>query len=247
MTSRFDEEGPRERSAMEELASDPASRKRFLKMLGGGSAAAAGFGLLLSACGGGDDSGGDNSGDDNSGDGAKVETSTGIDEPPPSAPAPKPAADVDIVNYALTLEYVEADFYDAVIESGLFSGSRLDLLKVIGDHELQHVEALANTVGILGGRPVAKPRTRFELGSAAAVVELAATVENLGAAAYLGQAGNIQSKEVLAAALSIHTVEARHAAALNSLTGLPPTPDGAFAKPATMAQVLPQVSPFIVS
>jgi len=75
----------------------------------------------------------------------------------------------------------------------------------------------------------------------------AATVENLGASAYLGQAGNIQSKEVLAAALSIHTVEARHAAALNSLTGRPPTPDGAFAKPATMAQVLPQVKPFIVS
>jgi len=223
---------------MEELATDAGSRKRFLKMLGGGAAATAGFGLLLSACGGGDD-------DE---DGAEeVEISEGPDPAPPSAPPPEPAADVDIVNYALTLEYVEADFYDAVIESGLFSGSRLDLLKVIGDHELQHVEALANTVGILGGRPVAKPRTRFELGSAAAVVELAATVENLGAAAYLGQAGNIQSKEVLAAALSIHTVEARHAAALNSLTGLPPTPDGAFAKPATMAQVLPQVSPFIVS
>ena len=154
---------------------------------------------------------------------------------------------MDIVNYALTLEYVEADFYAAVIRGGLFSGRRLELLKVIGDHELQHVEALANTVAQLGGTPVRKPRTRFALGSPSSVVALAATVENLGASAYLGQAGNIQSKEVLAAALSIHTVEARHAAALNSLTGRPPTPDGAFAKPATMAQVLPQVKPFIVS
>ncbi|MDQ3728294.1 MAG: ferritin-like domain-containing protein [Actinomycetota bacterium] len=233
----LNEKPPYRQSAMEELAADPASRKRFLKMLGGGSAAAAGFGLLLSACGGED-------GEDG---GGEVEISEGPDPAPPSAPPPKPAADVDIVNYALTLEYVEADFYEVVIESGLFTGAELDLLMAIGDHELQHVEALFNTVGALGGKPVAKPRTTFELGSASAVVALAATVENLGAAAYLGQAGKIESKEVLAAAISIHTVEARHAAALNRLAGRPPTPDGPFAKPATMAQVLPQVMPFIVS
>lgn len=238
-SSPVPEEGPpRERGAIEELASDPASRKRFLKMLGGGAAATAGFGLLLSACGGGGGGGGG---------GAKVETSKGPTAAPPSAPAPKPAADVDIVNYALTLEYVESDFYRAVIKRGLFRGKRLDLLKVIGDHELQHVEALANTVAQLGGKPAPKPKTRFKLGSPSAVAALAATVENLGASAYLGQAGNIKSKEVLAAALSIHTVEARHAAALNRLTGRPPTPQGAFAKPATMAQMLPKVMPFIVS
>ncbi len=231
----LDEESPRERGAMEELAAGPASRKRFLKMLGGGAAATASFGLLLSACGGGE-----------SEDDEDVEISEGPDPAAPSAPPPEPAADVDIVNYALTLEYVEADFYEAVIDSGLFSGTELDLLMVIGDHELQHVEALANTVGALGGTPVAKPRTKFELESASAVATLAATVENLGASAYLGQAGNIQNEEVLAAALSIHTVEARHAAALNRLTGRPPT-QGPFARPATMAQVLPQVMPFIVS
>ncbi len=234
-----EEEPPRERGAIEELASDPASRKRFLKMLGGGGAATAGFALLLNACGGG--GGGGNGG------GGEVETSKGPTAAPPSAPPPKPAADVDIVNYALTLEYVESDFYRAVIQRGLFSGRRLDLLKAIGDHELQHVEALTNTVAQLGGTPVPKPRTRFALGSASAVATLAATVENLGASAYLGQAGRIKSKEVLAAALSIHTVEARHAAALNRLTGKRPTPQGAFAKPATMAQVLPKVMPFIVS
>ncbi len=239
MTSRTAEEECPQGGAVEELASDAGSRKRFLKMLGGGGAATAGFGLLLSACGGGDG--------DGDGSGAKTEISKGPDSPPPSAPPPKPAADVDIVNYALTLEYVEADFYRAVIQSGLFRGRQLDLLKVIGDHELQHVEALANTVGALGGTPAAKPRTRFQLGSPSAVVGLAATVENLGASAYLGQAGNIKSKEVLAAALSIHTVEARHAAALNRLAGRTPTPQGAFAKPATMAQVLPKVMPFIVS
>jgi hypothetical protein len=79
------------------------------------------------------------------------------------------------------------------------------------------------------------------------ILETAATVENLGAAAYLGQAGRISSPEVLAAALSIHTVEARHAAALNTLVGKTVVPDGAFAKPATMDEVLPQVKPFLVS
>ena len=75
--------------------------------------------------------------------------------------------------------------------------------------------------------------------------KLAATVENLGAAAYLGQAPNIQSKEILAAALSIHTIEARHAATLNTLLKLSPTPNGAFGAPASMATVLAAVKPFI--
>ena len=79
------------------------------------------------------------------------------------------------------------------------------------------------------------------------VLETAATVENLGAAAYLGQAGLIQSKEVLAAALAIHSVEGRHAAALNQAVGKTIVPDGAFAKPASMDEVLPQVKPFLQS
>jgi len=70
-------------------------------------------------------------------------------------------------------------------------------------------------------------------------------VENLGASAYLGQAGNIKSKEILAAALSIHTIEARHAAVFNTLLKMSPTPDGAFAKPTSMSQVLAAVKPFI--
>ena len=77
------------------------------------------------------------------------------------------------------------------------------------------------------------------------MLELAATVENLGAAAYLGQAANIESPEILAAALSIHSVEGRHAAVLNVLNGEPPTPDGAFAKPADMQTVLDSVQPFL--
>jgi hypothetical protein len=77
------------------------------------------------------------------------------------------------------------------------------------------------------------------------VAELAYTVENLGAAAYLGQAANIQNAEVLAAALSIHSVEARHAATLGTLVKKSITPDGAFAKPADMSTVLAAVKPFL--
>lgn len=215
--------------ALRELADDPASRKKFLKLMGGGIAGASAFSLFLAACGGDDEE-------------TAATTAT-------TAPAETGAAtdgDLKIVNYALTLEYLEADFYAKVIESGLFSGASLETIKVIGDHEQQHVDALLGTAKKLG-EPAAKPETTFPLDSADSVLELAATVENLGAAAYLGQAGAITNKEILAAAIAIHSVEARHAAALNILTGKSPTPDGAFAAPLSMEQVLPKVKPFIVS
>jgi hypothetical protein len=107
------------------------------------------------------------------------------------------------------------------------------------------VDALKATVEKLGGTAADKPKTTFPLDDAKSVLDLAATVENLGAAAYLGQAGAIESEEVLAAALSIHSVEARHAAALNVLTGKKPTPDGAYAKPADAKTVLDAVQPFL--
>jgi hypothetical protein len=215
-------------TAVRELARDDASRKRFLKMVGGGGAGA--FALFLAACGS---------------SGKKSSTASA---PPATtgSSSGSPSGDLKIVNYALTLEYLEADFYAKVVASGLFKGSQLDTIKSFGDQEAQHVDALTATVKKLGGTPAPKPKTKFPLTDAASVLKLAATVENLGAAAYLGQTGNIQSPEVLAAALSIHTVEARHASALNTLLGKDVTPDGAFAKPASMDDVLPKVKPFIV-
>jgi hypothetical protein len=118
---------------------------------------------------------------------------------------------------------------------------------MIRDNEQQHVEALTGTVKQLGGKPK-RPKTNFDSvlsGGEQKVLETAATVENLGAAAYLGQAGRIKSKEILAAALAIHSVEGRHAAALNTVVGKTIVPDGAFAKPASMAEVLPKVKPFL--
>jgi hypothetical protein len=216
--------------ALAQLTADPASRKRFLKMAGGGAAGA--LTLLIAACGS-----------------SKKSSTTAAPATTASASTTSAASgsgDLAIVNYALTLEYIESDFYDKVVASGLFKGSQLDLLKAIQDHEHQHVTALTGAAMKLGGQPAAKPKTQFPLKSARSVAKLAATVENLGAAAYLGQAAKIKSPEILAAALSIHSVEARHAAALNTLIGKDPAPNGAFAVPASMADVLPKVKPFIV-
>jgi rubrerythrin len=212
---------------------DAVSRRKFIAVGGGTSLAA-----FLAACGGG-------------GDTTTMMTNNTKSESEPmnggkSETAQFGKGDIGILNYALTLEYLETAFYEEVVKSGLFKGEELAVLKKFGAEEAQHVEALSGTVKALGGKPAPKPKTEFPLKNAKSVAELAGTVENLGAAAYLGQAGNIQSPEVLAAALSIHSVEARHAATLNTLLGLSITPDGAFAAPADVATVLKSVEPFIV-
>ena len=136
-----------------------------------------------------------------------------------------------------------------MLDSGEVKNKQVgEVAKEIYENEQEHVQALMATVEQLGGKPVKAPKTNFEdvlAGGEAMILETAASVENLGAAAYLGQAGNIKNKEILAAALSIHTVEARHAAVLNQVVGKTIVPDGAFAKPATMEEVLKTVKPFI--
>ncbi len=214
-------------SAIARAAKDPVSRRKFMALTGGSAAAAA----FLAACGSDSDSTTTTS-SMSSGGGETAQFGKG---------------DIGILNYALTLEYLETAFYADVVKSGLFKGADLATIKKFGEEEAEHVSALTAAVKGLGGKPAPEPKTEFPLESAKSVLELAGTVENLGAAAYLGQAGNIKSPEVLASALAIHSVEGRHAAALNTLLGMPITPDGAFAKPATAKVVLKSVEPFIVS
>ena len=221
-----------EGGAIEQLARDDVERKKFLKMAGksmGAGVAATGLATFIAACGGSSKSSSSSAG------GASTQSGT---------TSSGSGGDLAIVNYALTLEYLEAQFYDKVVASHLFHGAVLSTLKTFREEEHQHVTAL-HKVAMSLGTPAAKPTGNFPLKSAAAVATLAATVENLGAAAYLGQAGNIKSKEILAAALAIHTVEARHAATLNTVLKMSPTPDGAFAKPKSMSEVLAAVKPFI--
>jgi rubrerythrin len=234
--TRTREQGDGEAAALDQLArEDAGSRAQFLKMVGGAGAAGA-LAIFVAACGDDDEeetpSGGssDTGGGSDSGGGANK-------------------GDIAIVNYALTLEFLEADFYKQVLDSGEVKNKQVgEVAKEIYQNELEHVEALMATVEQLGGKPVKAPTTNFEdvlAGGEPKILETAASVENLGASAYLGQAGNIKNKEILAAALSIHTVEARHAAVLNQVVGKTIVPDGAFAEPASMEEVLKAVKPFI--
>jgi rubrerythrin len=235
-----EDERPQTRSALEELDRDPSSRKRFLTTLGSTGAVAA-FGAFLAACGGSDSSTSSSS------------SSTGAATTPMAAGGGKSGTemfgpgDQGIVAYALTLEYLEADFYKQAAASGKLKGDALAVAKRFGEEEAEHVTALEGTLKKLGAKLPAKPKGKFPLDSQDAILKLAATVENLGAAAYLGQAGLIKDKEILAAALSIHSIEGRHAAVLNTVTGKDITPDGAFAVPVDAATVLEKVKPFIAS
>jgi rubrerythrin len=225
-----EDSAPQPAGIVERLVRDDVDRKRFLKMAGGAGAASFGA-FVLAACG--------SSGKTASTVAATSATATA------SSTAGASAGDLAILNYALTLEYLETGFYEKVVASGLFSGKVGALIKSFGGEERTHVEALKGSVEKLGGTPAANPNGKFPITSATQVAQLAYTVENLGAAAYLGQAGNIQSPEILATALAIHTVEARHAATLGTLVKKSLTPDGAFAKPADMSTVLAAVKPFL--
>ena len=222
------------------------SRRQLMTMAGGSVA----LGAFLAACG--DD---DSSSDSNSSGTSGSSGSSGSSMEDDNSTAQFGEGDIGIMNYALTLEYLETAFYDDVAKSGLFKGADLETIRKFGSQEAEHVAALTAAVPIevdpigvvAGGKPAPKPKTEFPLNNAQQVLRLASTVENLGAAAYLGQAARIQSPEVLAAALSIHSVEGRHAAALNTLLGKTPVPDGPFAQPAPASMVLNAVQPFIVS
>jgi hypothetical protein len=212
------------------------SRRQLITMAGGSVA----LGAFLAACGS-DDSDSDSS--STGGSGSTGSTGSSMDD---ESTAQFGKGDIGIMNYALTLEYLETAFYADVVKSGLFKGADLETIRKFGSQEAEHVAALTSAVKSAGGKPAPKPKTEFPLNNAQQVLRLASTVENLGAAAYLGQAARIQSPEVLAAALSIHSVEGRHAATLNTVLGKTPVPDGPFAKPAPASMVLNAVQPFIV-
>jgi rubrerythrin len=231
MLNSPDEETPQPAGIVERLVRDDVDRKRFLKMAG--SAGAASFGaFVLAACG--------SSSSSSSSSSASTAAAT-----PTSTTASSATGDIGILNYALTLEYLETEFYSKVVASGFFKGKVGSLIKTFGAQEASHVAALKAAVTKLGGMPAADPMGKFPITSATQVAELAYTVENLGASAYLGQAAKIQSPEVLASALAIHTVEARHAATLGTLVKKSVTPQGAFATPADMSTVLAAVKPFL--
>jgi hypothetical protein len=156
--------------------------------------------------------------------------------------------DLEIANFALTLEYLEAEFYQLAVEAGVLEGEALSYIEATLDHENQHVEALIGLIEGAGGTPVEKPEFTFPEGafdSQASILELAATFEPVGVGAYLGAAPMIESPDVLAAAGSIAGVEGEHVVAINDLIGVVPPANEAFPAALTQDEVLAAVAPFL--
>ncbi len=153
-------------------------------------------------------------------------------------------SDLDILNFALTLEYLEAAFYQKGLASGVLSGQAKSLAKLIGSHEVEHVAALTATIKKLGGKPVAAPGVVFPFKDQAGFLKLAQVFEDTGVSAYNGAGPLIKNKDILAAAGSIVQVEARHAAAIRLLNKELPAPYS-FDKSLTVPEVLTAVKPFV--
>ena len=132
-------------NAVARAVKDPVSRRKFMALTGGSAAAAA----FLAACG--SDSG----------------TTTTTTRPTAGGGGSETAqfgkGDVGILNYALTLEYLETAFYADVVKSGLFKGADLETIKKFGEEEAEHVAALTAAVKQLGGKPAPEPKTEFPL------------------------------------------------------------------------------------
>jgi rubrerythrin len=160
---------------------DPTTRASFLRKAGLGAGAVIGGGAVMGAL------------------------------PSLASAASIPSSDIAILNFALTLEYLEAEFYAQAVAKGSFTGDTNTFARVVAAHESAHVKFLQ---GALGMKAVKKPSFDFkDTVTDQTKFEATATVlEDTGVQAYLGQVGNIKNKKILAAAGSILPVEARHAA-----------------------------------
>lgn len=132
------------------------------------------------------------------------------------------SSDVEVLNYALTLEYLEAEFYRQGNAAGLLKGKEKKYLMQIGADEASHVATVMSTVQKLGGTPVSAPAVDFggAFDSRKSYLTTSHIFENKGVGAYLGAAGFIKDKMILQAAAGIFGVEARHAAVVGNLLGL---------------------------
>lgn len=153
------------------------------------------------------------------------------------------ANDVKILNYALLLEFLENDFYIKSRAQAGLKGDAARAFRVIQSHEATHVKTLKS---VLGGKARSKPKFKFgnATKSQKSALGLAQVLEDTGVTAYLGQATRILQPAVLAAAGTIVTIEARHAAFIRELNGNSFAPN-AFDKPASMAKVLKAAGGFV--
>lgn len=196
--------------------SNPAVSRRGFIVLAGGSI---GVATLLAACGG-----------DSTANAETSEFGSG---------------DSGILNYLLTLEYALADFYGQLVSSKLFTSPERKALGQFGEQEREHAAAIVRQLKKIGAKPASKPQTTFALQTDAATLEIANKLENTIAAAYLGQLPHVEGESLRQKLVEIHSVEGNHAASIAYLQKKPVTPDGAFAKPATVEEVMAAMKPYL--
>jgi hypothetical protein len=145
------------------------------------------------------------------------------------------ASDVDILNYALVLEYLQASFYTEAERSGALTGKTAQAARVVGATERAHVKAFLD---LLKSQAVKRPTFDFQGTTEQQLpfLKTAVALEDLAVAAYKGQAPKLKSNAVLAAAVGIHSVEARHAAWMRALFGVTPAVN-AFDQPASRSSI----------
>jgi hypothetical protein len=208
--------------AMEQLESRGDTRLGFLKKAGLAGGAVMGGGALMTA----------------------LTPAAAMAAGKGAPPASFGKGDIGILNYALTLEYLEAAFYNEATKMKVASGAQESaFLKRVTADENAHVAFLKKA---LGSKATKAPKVDFgDATSKAKWLPTSMVLENTGVKAYGGQALNISNKTYLAAALSIWAVEARHASVAGLLvkpTSKNISPDGgAFDETATAAEILKAV------
>jgi rubrerythrin len=132
-------------------------------------------------------------------------------------------SDTDILNYALTLEFLERNFYNQGVKSGVIPSSDMPVFQKIQKHEQEHVAFLQSA---LGDDAISEDTYTYDYTAGGnfkpfddypTFLTLSVGFEDTGVRAYKGQAGNISDKDLLSAALRIHSVEARHASEVRRL------------------------------
>ena len=173
-------------------------------------------------------------------------------------------ADLDILNYALTLEHLEANLYNTIVGAGVIKNpTYVKYVTMFQAHENTHAQELAKAISAAGGRPVAAKEkynySAFDVSTEQKAMTVLAAVEEVGVGAYQGAAGFIKDKGILTTAVAIHGVEAEHTGSLHALLGLPITSgsltsaagistkvlNGAVTQPIPVADVLKAVGPIL--
>ncbi len=225
LLQQFDQDGAiaeTHYNAVEQLEAEGDSRRGFLKKAGLAGGAVMGSGALLAAL-----------------------TPAGAMAKGKGAPPAKfGKGDIGILNFALTLEYLEAAFYNENTKNKVAKGAQeTAFLKRTTADENAHVAFLKKA---LGSKAVAAPKVDFgNATSKAKWIKVSYELENEGVHAYSGQLLNLSNPAYVAAAASIVTIEARHASVAGLLLGATPkniSPDGAFDTPSTAAEVLKVVA-----